>query len=482
MIDDLLRPLFRYAWPKPAVDRLLRAALLDDPCAAGAAWREYEAAADFDRLTAVEMRLLGLVSRRLEALAPDSPMRPRIRGIERANWSRRQLAIGEARSGLQALEAERVNMLAIKGAVRVAADGTWEGGHLVDRIGIVVQLEDMERAFDLLTQDEWRPAGPGTAIYQRARLPDVASLTFIRGRFGNIRVHRTAFHPPYMSMADDAEIWRRSIFGKLGRAAVRLPSTTDAVAMALADGVRDAPSGGDCLAAAAVGIDTGVDWELFQFIADSRRLHAPAAAGLRYVRERLQRSVPDSVLRNLERAARRNPLALIAAFSKRRSGGGAIRMVRLAFAAAARDRLINSRPRIVFPSPFRCRAQAIPGVSALEQPLRLSGRREGEAWNGTFDLAISVELPPVLRRLDFEVNSNVRHHVRLMALVRNKGKRERPLRFRFPISLSPEDTRLVLTAAASRSFDANAPRETMDRYGAVPFKLVHLRATDVARR
>lgn len=46
----------------------------------------------------------------------------------------------------------------------------------------------------------------------------------------------------------------------------------------------------------------------------------------------------------------------------------------------------------------------------------------------------------------------------------------------------PDETRLVLTAAASRSIDANAPRETMDRYGTVPFKLVHLRATDAARR
>ncbi|HLL80193.1 MAG TPA: hypothetical protein VKT25_11875, partial [Ktedonobacteraceae bacterium] len=98
------------------------------------------------------------------------------------------------------------------------------------------------------------------------------------------------------------------------------------------------------------------------------------------------------------------------------------------------------------------------------------------------DLAISVELPAVLRRLDFEVNSNVRHHIRLMALVRNKGRREGRLRFRFPIDLSPEDTKLVLSAAASRSLDVNAPQETMDRYGAIPFKLVHLRATDASRR
>ena len=482
MIDDLLRLLLRRAWPKPPVERLLRAALLDDPNAAKAAWRDYEAAADFDRLSAVEMQLLGLLPRRLEWVAPDSPMRARIGGIARANWSRSQLAIGAARSGLQALEAERVNMLAIKGAGGVAADGAWEGGHVVDHIDITVQPQDMEKTFDLLAGDAWRPMGPGTVIYQRTRMPDVASLGFTRGPFAKIRVHRTAFTPRYLSTAEDAEVWRRAICGKLGQAAVCLPSTTDAVAMALADGVGDADSGGACLAAATVGIDTGVDWELFQLIADRRRLHAPAAAGLRYIRERLERPVPDSVLRNLERGAGRHPSAVIAALPKTRPGGGPMHRVRLAIAGALRGRLFSSRPSIVFPSPFRSRVQPASGAGALEQDLPLPERRPGVTWRGTLDLAISVELPAMLRRLDFEVNSNVRHHIRLMALVRNKGRRERPLRFRFPIDLSPEDTRLVLSAAACRSLDANAPQETMDRYGAIPFKLVHLRATDASRR
>jgi len=377
MIDNLLRSLFRYALPKPLVDRLLRAALLEDQSAAAAAWREYEASADFDHLTPAEMRFLGLVSKRLGTLAPDSPMRTRIGGIERANWSRSQLAIGEAGTGLCALEAERVNMLTIKGAGRVAAGGTWARGHLVNHIDIVVQLDDMERTFDLLTGDGWRPAGPGTAIYQRARLSDVPSLNFVRGQFGSIGVHRAAFYPPHASMADDPQIWRRSVCGKLAQATVRMPSATDAVTMALADGMRNAHNSGDQLAAVAVSIDAGVDWELLQFIADRRRLHAPAAAGLRYVRERLERSVPDSVLRRLERGAIRHPLALIAAFPRARRNAGAIHLFRLALAAVRQGRLFNSPPadRLPIAIPVQCSGRLRGHRSRTGPPL--AGARDG---------------------------------------------------------------------------------------------------------
>ncbi len=95
--------IFRAAWPEIQVDRLLRAAMLEDAIAAAIAWREFEASADFDHLTSGEMRLIGMAAKGLAKLAPDSPMLPRIQGIERANWSRSQLAIGEAGFGLRAL-------------------------------------------------------------------------------------------------------------------------------------------------------------------------------------------------------------------------------------------------------------------------------------------------------------------------------------------------------------------------------------------
>lgn len=482
MIDSLFGPLARAAWPSRSVDRLLRAVLLRDQRTAAAEWREYESLADFDHLTPTEMGLIGLVSRRLGTLAPDSPMRPLIGGIERANWSRGQLAVGEAGTGLRALAAAGVAMLATGGAARLAEGGGSARGHLLNRMDVVLRPDDMEKAFDLLIEDGWQPAGPGTAVYQRARLADLAGLDFVRGQFGRIGIHRTPFHTPHASAAEEAPVWQRSLVGRLAEAPVRFPSAADAVAMALVAGLCEGEGGADRLIDLALAIDAGVNWELLLSHAERRRLQALTAAALRYARDRLERPVPGSVLRRLELGAMRRPLALFATLTKPRRKSAAVRSFRLALAAAGKGRYFGPRRRVVFPSPFWHGARTSVGTGALEQDLPLPGRGVGSAWSGIIDLGISVELSPVSRRLDFEVNSSAGHHLRLTALVRDKGQRRRLLRFRFPIALAPQDGGLVLVAAASRGIAPDAPQSMMERYGARPFTLVRLHVVETALR
>lgn len=149
---------------------------------------------------------------------------------------------------------------------------------------------------------------------------------------------------------------------------------------------------------------------------------------------------------------------------------------------ARQGRLPGTRRHTIYPSLLEPGVRAEPGAKSLEQALVLPGREHGKAWAGTIDLTLLVELPAAARYLDFEVNSNGKHHVKLRALVRDKGRRERLLRFKFPIALSPEDTALVLTAAALRSSNTVVPRHKTDRYAATPFKLVHVRIADSSRR
>jgi hypothetical protein len=114
------------------------------------------------------------------------------------------------------------------------------------------------------------------------------------------------------------------------------------------------------------------------------------------------------------------------------------------------------------------------GAKVLEAPLVLTDRTPGETWRGNLDITVSVELPPASRQIDFEINSQSRHHARLRTVVLNRGRRERLLRFNVPIELAPEDTAPVLVAA-SRSFNAKVSQATIDRYGAAPFRIVRLR-------
>ena len=419
MRDAFLSLVLRKAWPSQSLDRLLRAASLNDLKSAAAAWRDFEAAANFDHLTAGEMRLIGLASKRLARLAPESPMLARIGGIERANWSRSQLAISASGEGLRALAASSIEMLAIKGASRVAVGDPAARGRMVNDVDIVVRPNDIVRAFDLLTRDGWQPAGSGTVLFHRSRLADAVGINLVRSRFGNLDLHRTPFHPPYDAhddelLASDASIWSRASEGSLGYAPILVPSATDAVAIAIAHGALDAHKSSDWLADIAAGIDRGVDWNLLEALVDSRRLHAPAAVALGYVNERLERPVPGPLLVRFERAAANRPLALFAALAETRPKTSRIGFFWIVRILAKQSRLSRKRAsaahsRIVLPLPTPRGRRAGGGPSALSQALPVPDRPDGQSWSGTIDLTVSVELPPVSRRIDFEVNSQDSH-------------------------------------------------------------------------
>lgn len=475
-MPGLLDFFFRQGWPNQSLDRLLRAAVLKDSAAAMDSWRAFEAAADFDHLTAGEMRLIGLAAKRLPEFALDSPMLARIGGIERANWARSQLTIGAAGDGLRALKAASIDMLVIKGASRFAAGDPASRGRMLNDVDIVVRPEDMTRAFDLLVGGGWQPAGSGTALFQRSHVSDAVGINLVRGRFGNLDLHRTPYHPPYASTVNETSIWDRATAGKLGYVPLRVPSATDAVTIAIAHGALDAHKSSDWLADIAAAIDTGVDWDLLETLIGNCRMHAPAAVALGYVRDRLDRPVPGPLLARLERAAVRRPLVTLGALAETRPKSKKVGFFWFVRAVAKQGRLLRGRPksgrsRVVLPSPALSRLHPEPGPMALKAPLPLPGWQQGQPWRGTVDLVMQVMLPPASRRVDFEINSRDRNLARLRAVVVNRGARDKVFRFRLPIDVMPGDDLLELVAAPSRSFN-EAPAEVIARYGATPFRLV----------
>jgi hypothetical protein len=118
----------------------------------------------------------------------------------------------------------------------------------------------------------------------------------------------------------------------------------------------------------------------------------------------------------------------------------------------------------------------------IEQPLALPDRETGSAWAGSIDLTLSVALPAITRRIDFEIVAGDRHKLRLRAIVFDRGRRERLLRFKFALALTPDDGEPVLTATASRRFNAGAPADMVEHYQALPFALVRFRAVRTSRR
>jgi hypothetical protein len=343
-VSDVLTSLLRSGWPPPKIDRLLRAALLEEAVAAEA-WRSFEATADFDHLTAGETRLIGLVARRLPSIAPDSPMLARMGGIARSNWSRSQLVVSEAASGLRALAAVAIPILVIKDASRIAAGDPLARGRMIYEIDLVVGPETVSQAFDILVVDGWQPAGPGTPRYQRAHLADATVVNLVRGRFGRLNLYRTPFQAPFLSPMDESAVWERAVEGKLGGTNVRLPSAADAVAIAIAYGIAYTNASSDWLFDIGAAFDAGLDWKLFAAIVHRRGLQVPAVAVLQYLGERLNRAVPPEILDDLRRAAVRRPFVLLATLAEMRLGSRGIGLFPFVRVVAEQMRLRNWRRR-----------------------------------------------------------------------------------------------------------------------------------------
>ncbi|MBB5751648.1 nucleotidyltransferase family protein [Prosthecomicrobium pneumaticum] len=480
----------RSGWPTGSIDLLLRAATLADSGAAAEAWHAFEAAADFDALPWGEYRLISLAAPRIAMFAPASPYAPRIAGIERAIWSRSQLAIGAVSPVLRRLAAAGIELLAVKGAARAASGDLSARGRIVNDIDVCVRPVQLEAAYDIVTGAGWIPSGSGTVLYHRSQLADAVGINLLSGRFGNLDLHRTPFHSPFDNMEADREIWRHARAARLGGVAVLIPDPTDTTTLAIAHGVHDAHKSSDWLADIAHMADQGIDWDRLEDDLVRRRLDVAGALVLGYVRERLQRPVPEGMLRRLEGRAGRHPLRLLATVAEARPKNASLGFFWTArlFAKQMRHGLARRRKRVrsrlVLPAlrlpPAPSPTAESAGPEAIEAAIALPGVKAGHGWRGLVDLAVEAELPPATRRVDFEINTAGRHHLRLRAYVRDKGARRGVFRFRFRLALEPGETGLAIAAAPSRSFNTDAPAEMHAKYDAVPFRLIAARAVPSA--
>jgi hypothetical protein len=239
-----------------------------------------------------------------------------------------------------------VDVLLIGAAGRVAAGGTSTHGRLVTAVDVVVRPLDVEKAFQALTRSGWHPATQEAVVDHPTRLCATSSMALIRGQFGSLRLHRAPFYPPHAAAPDDASVWDRATSGRIVLAPVRLPSAEDALAITLAQRER----GGYWMADVAASIDAGVEWELFQSIADHRRLQVPGIVALSYVHARLGRRVPVSVLRRLENCALRHPAELANWLLQTRLTVGSPGARSVARAVARQGRLLGSLRRLGFSS------------------------------------------------------------------------------------------------------------------------------------
>jgi hypothetical protein len=330
-----VRRLSELSRPPTGVDRLLRVWLADDRTAADT-WADFERDVDLDHLPDAEMCLVGLVSKRLPTIASTSRLRGRIGGIERAGWSCTQLTIGEAAKALELLATQDIPTLLVGSGARIATGDTLGRGLRIETIEMCVRPADFPRAHDLLVADGWQFAPPSPV--NRNRIQSVSSSHFVRGRFAAIELRQSPFPDPVSADFDAITVWRRAVRGRLGEAAVLLPSPTDALTVAIADGLRRSCFNSLWLADVAMAASDGIDWQLFEDQCGRHGLEAAAFHSLLYAHDRLARAVPGGPLGNLEKRAAKRTLHTLALLLECRAGSRATFISRSMLRVARRVR------------------------------------------------------------------------------------------------------------------------------------------------
>lgn len=206
---------------------LLRAVLLDDVCEAGEAWRAWRRMVDFDALDAASQRLLPQIARRLAVLAPNDPIRARIRGIYRFVWARNQSHLRNAAHVARRLSDSGVPVLALKGLALASVYGDDWGARPMFDVDLLVPTERAAVALTVLEAAGWRAtfAMSSAAVASRL-LVRRHSWNYSHPESGEIDVHWHVFAESLGPRADRA-VWTAAIDQRVLDVELRRPCDAD---------------------------------------------------------------------------------------------------------------------------------------------------------------------------------------------------------------------------------------------------------------
>ena len=463
-------PGYGWAWPDGMLDQLLKAVLLPEDAALEMA-RRWLATNDIEAAGFREHRLLAALSERFGRRLADHPAYPRLVGLQKMLWSRSRLAMREALPVLGAITGAGHRVMLIKGAAQVARDPNAQRARVSYDIDILVRKEAMSAAFEVLVDRGWAPATGASAPFLRPRVPFLRSMNFHRGEFGDIDLHQSAYHPNQRSARDDEALWARSEPAAFGGVAVAIPSPADGIAIAIAHGGLDAHAHSDWLVDCARTIRLGaVDWDALLRTVEDRSIAVPAAIALSYLDREIGVPVDKAALDGILHLCRKSGLlGEVAALLQAKPRGSYGLGVWLARGASKQHRLWSAGSAPADSRPvWRGRRQGRAARDGRDAVLgSIAPPPDGRGEPRHLTLTIECDLPPVRRRIEFELSSASGPVAQLR--YRNHLGRPRRARIRFAGVVALQDFEgLRLEARPTRHLASRSDPDELARFGAVP--------------
>ncbi len=462
-----------WAWPDDGLDQLLKAALLVDDVALIQA-ENWLANHNIETAGFREHRLLAAIAHRFGKKLSAHSAYPRLVGLQKMLWSRSRFAMREAEPVLKALVGQGCAVMLIKGAARIALDATAQKGRVAHDVDFLVRPRDMVTAFETICGFGWKPATGSSSHALADRVPWIRSLNFQKGEFGDLDLHQFAFHPPHFSRVEDERVWGRAVGASFSEVPVQVPAASDRIAISVAHSGLDAHAHSDWLVDCDATLRDGtIDWDALLETARIRSIALPTAIALTYLGQEIGAPVPSWVLGRLDELARRTaPWSRLSALLQAKPRGSYGRIVWLARGCAKLVRLRETgfaetpgHPPSTVVLRGRCRrAPSDPDSGHLG--LRQSLVRRPDASKLT--LTLRCMLPPIRRRVDFELRAKNRlvAHLRY----RNHFARGGIFMLRFSADI-PKDVgnEFTLEARPTQFLRSRSSAEDVAAFSAAPF-------------
>jgi hypothetical protein len=473
------RLAIEHGWPPLHIDHLLRANLAEEGKAREAwhAWRQSRVLEDSEWR---EYRLLAPLARRVRVLEPGCELLPRLEGMAKSHWTQTQLTLAEIVPALDALNTAGIPCLLFKGGADYAEGLAPATRRIMGDVDVLVRPDDVVGATDVLCASGWESSSGESPQYLRALASVRASTNFRRGRFGDIDLHRVAFHFSKRDAELDAALWDHAREVRFAGQKVLVPSGEDSVLISLASGVGG--NSGDWAIDVGHRISvTSLDWDRIVDMAVRRGLVPTALSGLTYLRS-LGVTVPERAISRL--SALDVPVAEWLKYWSNVRGYGSRRGLakkvvnRVADLGLAR-RSYDYRVRGTEPIPVR-RPSIWPRLGWGPLPVG----EDAHEWQTSHRLrvgqpasacmvALCIPSDTASRRVFFDVRMGDLTLARLRTRTGGRRKRQPVVRFSFP--LPARDGRPVDLTVESRPVkyeDAERTANARDASGAVPFRLV----------
>ena len=286
-------------WPTKSQELLLKAAVLQDG-AALAAWNEWTARVDIERLDTGSYRMLPLLYHSLNQLGVETSEMKRLKGVYRYAWCKNQILFHNMADLLRAFSAAGIETMLLKGVALVLLHYGDYGLRPMDDFDVLVPTEKATEAIALLKSRGFFPVKEDSP---EAILPKRHSTPFRNAAQLSLDLHWHIFEEP-VSGTDDGDFWKNAVPVTVNGVSTFALGPTDEMLHAIEHGIRWNMAPPFRWVADVMAIlkssENEIDWHRLVEKAKAYRFVLPVRDGLDYLRNEFDAPVPEDIIRALK--------------------------------------------------------------------------------------------------------------------------------------------------------------------------------------